>query len=148
MYAARDLDQVFKGTRETARCVRQLDFEFCARCHCALQCVQLQLERDESLLHAIVQIALDPAPRLIPGRENARPRSGELGPTPLELSCPLDDLHLEQASSVAKLCFRAPALVEQAGALKCSRSVIRSEGKQQLVDLGRELETFAGRSNQ
>src|SRR4051812_44668963 len=95
-----------------------------------------------------MQIALDPAPRLVPGRDDARPRSGQLGPAPLELGCPLDDLHLEQVSSVAKLCFRPPALVEQAGALKCSRSVIRSEGKQQLVDLGREVETLAGRSNQ
>ena len=37
-------------------------------------------------MHSIVQVPLDPAPRLVRGRDDPRPRGGELGPAPLELA--------------------------------------------------------------
>jgi hypothetical protein len=37
-------------------------------------------------LHSIVQIPLDPAPRLVGGRDDPRPRGSELGPARLELA--------------------------------------------------------------
>jgi hypothetical protein len=37
-------------------------------------------------LHSVVQVPFDPAPRLVRGRDDPRPRSGELGPAALELA--------------------------------------------------------------
>ena len=45
-----------------------------------LRRAQLQRERDEPLLGAVVQVALDAAPRLVGGGDDARARRLQLGP--------------------------------------------------------------------
>src|SRR3954469_4935283 len=64
-----------------------------------------------------------------------------------QFGCPLGDPHLELVSGFAKLFFHPCALVDEAYALKCCRRVIRSDGKQQLVNLSRKVGAITGRSN-
>ena len=41
------------------------------RRRCGLQCAQLHRQGDESLLRTVVEIPLDPSPRLVSGRDDA-----------------------------------------------------------------------------
>jgi len=47
---------------------------------------------------------------------------------------------------LTKLCFRSLPFVDEACVLKRRRGVIRSHGKQQLVDLGRKVGAITRRS--
>jgi hypothetical protein len=48
--------------------------------HHALGKAELEAERDQALLGAVVQVPLDPPPGLIRGRDDSRPGGGQLGP--------------------------------------------------------------------
>jgi hypothetical protein len=99
-------------------------------------------------LHSIVQIPLDLAPRVVCGRDDPRPRGGELGPASPQFGCPFHHSHLQLVSRFAKLFFDPGALVDQAGALECCRSVIRGKAKQELINLRGKVDAITGRSNQ
>ena len=105
MDAARDFYQVLQGACQTHRRVRQLVFAFVSRRHRGLDPAQLHACCDELLLHAVVQIAFDPAARLVCRGDDPSTRSGELLPAPFELGCPLDHLRLEVVAGPAKLFF-------------------------------------------
>jgi hypothetical protein len=49
---------------------------------------------------------------------------------------------------LAELFLRAAPLMDEAGALECCRSVIRSHGKQQLVNLSGKVSAITRRSHQ
>jgi hypothetical protein len=49
------------------------------RGHGGLGQAQLEAERDQSLLGAVVQVALDPAPGVVGGGDDPGPGRGELG---------------------------------------------------------------------
>jgi hypothetical protein len=49
------------------------------RGHGGLDQAQLEAERDQSLLGAVVQVALDPAPGVVGGGDDPGPGRGELG---------------------------------------------------------------------
>ena len=114
------------------------------RLACELECDD---RLDETLLRPVVQIANHPPALLVGRRHHPCPRGGELGLASPQFGCPLGHLHLELVSGLAKLFFRPPPLMDQAGVRKCCRGVIRSEGKQQLVNLGGKVGTFGDRSN-
>ncbi|HEY4396972.1 MAG TPA: hypothetical protein VGO28_04815 [Acidimicrobiia bacterium] len=90
-------------------------------------------------MHSVVQIPLDPAPRLVGGGDDPGARRCELGPASLHVSCPLDHSHLEVVPGFAKLVFRSPALVDEARVLKRHRSVIGGGGEQQVIDVARKI---------
>ena len=74
-------------------------------------------------------------------------RLGQVGFASPQFGCPLGHLHLELVSGFAKLFFGSRALVDEACALKCCRSVIRGKAKQQLVNLRGKVDAITGRSN-
>jgi hypothetical protein len=70
--AVGDLSQLFEDAGQLLGHMRQLAFELPElRRHRPLQRTQLEPERDEPLLGAVVQITLDPPPRLIGGGDDA-----------------------------------------------------------------------------
>ena len=80
MNAAGDLPQLVEHARQLLDDARQRALELAElRGHPCLRRAQLQPERDEPLLGAVVQIALDPPPRLIGGGDDPRPRGHQLG---------------------------------------------------------------------
>ena len=82
MDAHRDLAQVLEGAVEPGRDLRQafLQLGRFGR-HDPLGGADLEAERDEALLDAVVQIALDPPPRLVGRRDDTRAGGGQLGAT-------------------------------------------------------------------
>ena len=74
-------------------------------------------------------------------------RLGQVGFASPQLGRPLIHLHLKLVSGLAKLLFGPRALVDEARALKCCRSVVRSQAKQQLVNLRGKVDATAGRGN-
>src|SRR6266536_2467495 len=75
-------------------------------------------------------------------------RLGQVGFASPQLGCPLSHLHLELISGLAKLLFGPRALVDEACALKCRRSVIRGKAQKQMVNFRGKVGSIAGRGNQ
>ena len=80
MDAAGDLPQLFQHARQPVGDARQLRGRARrAGRYRRLGAAQIQLERDQALLDAVVQIALDPAARLVGGGDDPRTRGHQLG---------------------------------------------------------------------
>jgi hypothetical protein len=77
-----------------------------------------------------VQIAFDPAARLVCGRDDPSTRSGELRPAPFEFGCSLGHLHLEVVPGPANFFFCASPRVDEACILKRGSSMICGKGEQ------------------
>src|ERR1039457_1397377 len=75
-----DLPQLVRNARQPLGNARERALELVElRGLRRLRRAQLQPARDEPLLDAVVQIALDPPPRLIRGGDDPRPRGHQLG---------------------------------------------------------------------
>jgi hypothetical protein len=96
---------------------------------------------DEPLLRAVVQVAHHPPAFFVGGGYHTRARRAQFGR-------PFGHLHFEFVSGFAKLVFSLPALVDEACAPKCCCGVIRGDGKQHQVNLGRKVGATAGRRNE
>ena len=72
-------------------------------------------------------------------------RLGQVSFASPQLGRPLIHLRLKLVPGLAKLLFGPRALVDEARALKCCRSMVRSKAKQQLVNLRRKVEATTGR---
>src|SRR5260370_24232161 len=72
---------------------------------------------------------------------------GQVGLAFASLGCPLHHLHLQLVPGLAKLLFGPRALVDEARALKCCRSVITSKARQKLVNLRGKVDATTGCGN-
>jgi hypothetical protein len=69
---------------------------------------------------------------------------GQVGFASPQFGCPLDHLHLELVSGMAKLFLGPPALLDETRVLECRRGLIRRKGQQQLIRRGWELAVSTG----
>ena len=74
-------------------------------------------------------------------------RLGQVGFASPQLGRPLIHLNLKLVPGLAKLLFGPRAVMDEARALKCCRSVVRSKAKQQLVNLRGKVEATTGRGD-
>src|SRR6202012_1333751 len=71
-------------------------------------------------------------------------RLGQIGFASPQVGRAFIHLELKLVPGLAKRLFGPCALVDEARALKCCRSVIRSQAKQQMINLSGEVEAAAG----